>query len=193
MGKLLKMKKYNLVHLEQKFKFKKKKIKGPIEIICSPIQDHRGFFQRIYCKELFKRLKLNIDIININNSFSKKKGTVRGLHYQIKPFQEDKLIKCVRGKLINYIVDIRRNSKTYLKHVTITLSPKKNNMSFIPRGFANGIQTLEDDTEMIYFTTNYYSNDHERGLNFFDKKLNLKLFEKISNMTEKDKSWQKIS
>lgn len=187
------MKKSKLSHLEQKFKFKKKSIAGPIEIICSPVIDKRGFFQRLYCKELFNRLKLNMKVLNINNSFSKKKGTVRGLHYQIKPFQEDKLIKCIRGKLINYIVDVRKNSKTYLKHVTIELSPEKNNMSFIPRGFANGIQTLKDNTEMVYFTSNYYSNAHERGLNFFDEKLNLKLKEKITNITKKDRSWQKIS
>ena len=186
------MKKSKLSHLEQKFIFKKKSIEGPIEIICSPSKDERGFFQRLYCKELFKRLKLNIKIININNSFSKKEGTVRGLHYQIKPFQEDKLIKCISGKLINYIVDVRKSSKTYLKHITIELSPKKNNMSYIPRGFANGIQTLKNNTEIIYFSSNYYSNTHERGLNFFDKKLNLKLKKKISSITKKDKSWQKI-
>ncbi len=178
--------------MKNRFSLEKTLINGVYKIKYKQLKDNRGYFQRLFCSKLFKKLKLPTKIVNINNSLSKKKGTVRGLHYQINPFQEDKIIKCIKGSVDNYILDLRKKSKTYKKLVRINLSEKKNYMSLIPKGCANGIQTLKNNTEIIYFTTNFYSNKHERGVNILDKKLNIKFRTNITVMSKKDKNWKKL-
>ena len=152
--------------------------------------DDRGFFQRLFCTQ---ELNFKGNIVNINNSFSKKKGTTRGLHYQIGKWQEHKFIKCIHGELINIVVDTRKNSKNYLKHIKIKLSRENNHMSSIPPGFANGIQTLKNNTEIIYFVSNFYNPKKERGLSLFDPLLNIKLPLKPSILSKKDLNWQYLN
>ena len=171
-------------------KFKKTFLKGVYIIIPSPNQDHRGFFQRLFCKKIFKKNKIENSIVQINNSFSKKKGTTRGLHYQTGRSAECKILRCIKGSLVNIIVDIRKNSKTYLKHTTIKLTAKNRYMSYIPRGFANGLQTLEHNTEIVYFTTNYYNSRKENGLSVLDPRLNIRLPLPIKIISKKDTEWK---
>ena len=106
-------------------KILKTKLKDVYEIVPEPNQDERGFFQRLFCSRIFKKNKLENKIVQINNSFSSKKGTTRGLHYQIGNAKECKILRCVKGSLVNIVVDVRKNSKNYLKHTLIKLSGKK--------------------------------------------------------------------
>ena len=164
-------------------------LKGCYEIKINQKKDHRGYFQRLYEFD-FLQEKFNLKKIkHINNSFSKQKGTTRGLHYQIGRAKEDKIMKCISGSLDLFILDLRKSSKTFAKHVKIRLSKKKNNMVIVPRGCANGIQTLQNNTEIIYFVTNEYNPNLERGISFFDKKFDFKLSLKPSVISKKDKSW----
>ena len=173
-------------------KFIKSKIKDCVEIIPNKISDNRGYFQRVFCSDLFRKAKLNYHVYQINNSFSKKKGTTRGLHYQTGFHSETKIMKCISGKLDLYVVDLRMNEKTYLQYLRFTLDTKKNNMVMVPNGCANGIQTLEDNTEIIYFVSNYYAPKFEKGINFNDPRVGIKLRLPISVITNKDKNWPLI-
>lgn len=169
----------------------KKTIAGCYEIKLYKIKDKRGYFQRLFEFDFLQK-KLNLKKIkHINNSLSLTKGTTRGLHYQINKGKEDKIIKCVSGSLDVFILDLRKKSKTFAKYLKIRLSKKRNNLVVVPRGCANGIQTLENNTEIIYFVTNNYYPSLERGVNFFDKKFNFKLSLKPTVMSEKDKNWPK--
>jgi dTDP-4-dehydrorhamnose 3,5-epimerase len=174
-------------------KIKKTKLNGVKIIIPNPNKDNRGFFQRLFCKKVFKSKNLNNSIVQINNSFNKKKGTTRGLHYQSDSSAECKILRCVRGSLVNIVVDVRKNSKTYLKSIKIKLTAKNRHMSYIPRGFANGLQTLEDNTELVYFTTNFYNPKKEKGLSVLDPKLKIKLPLPIKFISKKDKSWELLT
>ncbi len=173
-------------------KIKKTKLKDCVEIFPNPIRDSRGFFQRIFDTKILKDKNLVSNIVNINNSFSKYKGTTRGLHYQIGKSKETKICRCINGKCDIYIIDIDKKSKNYLKHVRVTLDSKKRNMVMVPRNCANGFQTLEDNTEVIYFVSNYYNPNNERGLNFFDKKLKIKLRLKPTIISKKDMNWKHL-
>lgn len=170
------------------------KTKFPEVKIIVPVakKDSRGFFQRLLCKKIFKKFKLENKIVQINNSFNKYKGTTRGLHYQSGKSAECKILRCTKGSLVNIIVDVRKNSKNYLKHIKIKLTEKNRHMSYVPRGFANGLQTLENNTELVYFTTNYYNPIAEKGLNIKDPKLKIKLPEKIKIISKKDIKWPSI-
>jgi len=171
-------------------KFKKTIIKDCVEIIPSPIKDSRGFFQRIFCSKIFNKQNLVNNVVNINNSFSKYKGTTRGMHYQIGKSKETKIMRCIKGKCDLYIVDLNKKNKTYLKHIRITLDAKKRNMAMVPRDCANGIQTIENNTEIVYFVSNYYNPKNERGLSYFDPKLKIKLRMKPTIISKKDLSWR---
>ena len=170
-------------------KIKNTNLDGVHIIIPSPNKDSRGFFQRIFCKKIFKNKKIENSIVQINNSFNKKKGTTRGLHYQTGNSAESKILRCVRGSLVNIVVDVRKNSKNYLKSTIIKLTAKNRHMSYIPRGFANGLQTLEDNTELVYFTTNFYNPEKEKGLSIKDPKLNIRLPLPIKLISKKDNNW----
>lgn len=174
------------------FLVKETKLKDVYTIHPKKKDDKRGYFQRLFCKKEFLKTPINNKVININNSFSRIKGTTRGIHYQISPYQETKIIKCIKGSLVNIIIDLRKNSKNYLRWILIELDHKKNFMTYIPKGFGNGIQTLSPNTEIIYFTSNYYNPTKERGINLLDPKLKIKLPIKPSIMTDKDKSWSFI-
>lgn len=176
-----------LVIKTNNFIIKEQKLQGVFTIEPKKKIDDRGFFQRLFCSNEFKNTPINNSVVNINNSFSKKKGTTRGIHYQISPFQETKIIRCLRGSLVNIIIDIRKSSKNYLKHIKINLTSEKNVMTYVPKGFGNSIQTTSNNTEIIYFTSQKYMPNQERGLNILDPKLNIKLPLKPTIISKKDK------
>jgi dTDP-4-dehydrorhamnose 3,5-epimerase len=104
----------------------------------------------------------------MNHSFSEKKGTWRGFHFQVHPFQETKLIRCVQGRIFDYVLDLRKESSTFLKIFNIELSKENQKMLFIPKGFAHGFLTLEDNSELIYLHDEYYKSEFEKGIRYND-------------------------
>ena len=163
-----------------KTKFKNLKI-----IKINPIKDKRGFFARYYDKKIFKR-KLDFDLKNINISYSKKKYTLRGMHFQKKPFEEDKIIFCTKGSIFDVAIDLRKKLKTYNQYFSIKLT-SMNKGIFIPKGFAHGFLTLEKDTEVVYFVSNFYSKKHEGIINFSSKLYNIKWPHKPRVLSMKDR------
>ena len=152
------------------------------------ISDHRGFLSRLYCQEEFKLMGLHKPIHQINQTFTKKIGAVRGLHYQLPPFAETKIVSCIKGEILDVAVDLRKDSPTYLKWHAEVLSEKNQKTFLIPEGFAHGFQTLSNDCELIYLHTAAYSQPHERGLNYTDKKINISWPLDISEISDRDQS-----
>ena len=135
--------------------------------------DHRGFFSETYSKRVFDDAGLAFDFVQDNQSLSAEVGTVRGLHFQLAPFAQDKLLRVTRGAVFDVAVDIRRGSPTFGRHVSAIVSAAEWNQILIPIGFAHGFCTLEPDTEVLYKVTNFYSPQHDRGLLWNDPELGI--------------------
>jgi len=151
-----------------------------------PLCDERGYFSRIFCQKEMAEIKENLVIAQINNSYTKKKGTIRGMHFQYPPHAEIKIVRCVKGKIFDVAVDLRKNSPTFLQWHGEILSEDNQKMFVIPEGFAHGFQTLEDDCEIIYFNTTFYSKESESAIRYNDPKIGIKWLEKVTVLSEKD-------
>lgn len=161
-------------------------IEGLKVIVPELVTDFRGYFCRVFCQNELAQLKENIVIEQINYSLTKEKGNVRGLHIQHPPHTEMKIVKCVKGKIFDVAVDLRKGSKTFLKWHGEVLSEENKRMLFIPEGFAHGLQALEDDSEIIYFNTKFYHPQAERGLRYNEPKVNVQWPLPPINVSEKD-------
>jgi dTDP-4-dehydrorhamnose 3,5-epimerase len=130
--------------------------------------DDRGFFARTWDKKEFMEYGLCSDFVQCNISFNEKRGTIRGLHYQEKPYEEGKLVRCTKGKILEIFIDLRKNSKTYRQWGSVELDSKKEIELFVPKGFALGLQTLEDNTEIFYQMSQFYKPEFSRGIRWND-------------------------
>lgn len=148
--------------------FRETKLPGAFVIELQKHEDERGFFARSWCQQEVEAHGLNPQMVQCNVSFNKVKGTLRGMHYQVPPCAEAKLVRCTRGAIYDVIIDLRRESATYKQHVSEVLSSNNYKALFIPEGFAHGFQTLEDNSEVIYQMSAFYSPEHQRGLRYND-------------------------
>lgn len=164
-------------------------LKGSFIIEISKIGDDRGFFGRSWCKKEMEEHGLNSNIAQINTSLSKEKGTLRGLHYQVAPYQECKMIRCTRGAIFNMIVDIRPESPTYLQWHGETLTEDNHKAVYSPENFAQGFITLEDNTEITYFSTEFYVPNMDWGVRYNDPQIGIKLPIEPVVISDKDKNW----
>ena len=143
-----------------------------IKLICPKIhRDERGFFSEAYSAPTLRPFGISTSFVQDNHSYSRAAGTVRGLHFQVPPFAQDKLVRVVRGKIIDVAVDLRRSSKTYGKHVAVELSAENWLQLLIPVGFAHAVFTLEPHTEVLYKVSAPYSKAHDAGLYWADPDL----------------------
>ncbi|HZT22863.1 MAG TPA: dTDP-4-dehydrorhamnose 3,5-epimerase [Verrucomicrobiae bacterium] len=155
-------------------KFTETPLPGAYVIELEKRGDDRGWFARFFCEREFARHQLNPRIVQANNSFSRHRGTLRGMHYQLPPRAEDKIVRCLRGALFDAIIDLRPESPTFLKHFTIELTAENRTMLYVPKGFAHGFITLEPDTEVFYLVTEFYAPDYERGIRYNDPKFGIR-------------------
>lgn len=150
--------------------------------------DGRGFLTRLFCKNEFDTINFHKEFVQENLTLTKAKGTFRGLHYQIPPHSEAKLVRCISGKVHDIVIDLRKNSNTFLKYFTVELDSAKLNMLLIPEGFAHGFQSLTDDCIMLYLHSNFYNPEYERGIRFDDPEINVTLPLPITEISERDKN-----
>lgn len=148
--------------------FRETGLEGAFIIEPERIEDERGFFARTWCREAFERQGLESRLEQCNISFNKKKDTLRGMHYQVAPHEEAKLVRCTRGSIFDVIIDLRRLSRTYGRHFGVVLSEQDRNMLYIPGGFAHGFQTLADSTEVFYQMSESYHPESARGVRWDD-------------------------
>lgn len=151
--------------------------------------DDRGFFARFFCRNEFGAAGLVSEFVQINNSLSAKKGTLRGLHYQLAPVAEVKVVRCLRGALFDCIVDIRPDSPTFGRWFAAELNDENRLMMYVPRGFAHAILTLRENTEALYLVSDFYSPENERGLRWNDRHFKIEWPIEPSEISPKDASW----
>jgi dTDP-4-dehydrorhamnose 3,5-epimerase len=163
-------------------------LKGAYIIDLNKIEDDRGYFGRTFCKNEFEKMGLETNIAQANMSFNHKKGTLRGMHYQVSPYEETKLVKCTSGAIFDIIVDLRKDSPTYLKWTGVELSQANDRMLYVPRDFAHGFITLTDDTAIQYLVSEFYAPGSEKGIKWDDPKFNIKWPIDIAVISDKDNS-----
>lgn len=151
--------------------------------------DDRGFFARSYCVEEFRRSGLELPVVQCNISFNVRRGTLRGMHYQALPKGEAKLVRCTRGAIYDVIVDVRPESPTYCEWYSVELTAANHRALFIPVGFAHGFQTLEDEAEVFYQMSEFYSPNHARGVRWNDPAFGIDWPLPLSSISEKDENY----
>lgn len=171
--------------MDKKLNISLTEIKGLFIVEPNSFSDERGSFSRVYCQKELEEIS-GISIKQINHSVTKEKGTLRGMHFQYEPDAEVRMVKCIRGSVFDVVVDIRKNSLTFLKTFSIELTDKNQKMIYIPKGFAHGFQTLEDDTELLYLHSNIYTPSNEGALNVQDPLLKIQWPLDIKNLSKRD-------
>jgi len=162
---------------------------GPMVVELEPHSDSRGFFARSFCASEFANHGLRDSFVQCNVSYNHRRGTVRGLHYQLPPATEAKLIRCIHGAIRSVIVDVRPDSPTYLQHVSVELRSQDRRALYVPEMFANGYQALVDDAEVIYQVSEFYAPECERGLRYDDPMLGIEWPLPVTEISPKDASW----
>jgi dTDP-4-dehydrorhamnose 3,5-epimerase len=174
-------------------RFHRAELEGAYIIELDKLGDDRGFFARTWCQREFEEHGLVARISQANVSFNAKAGTLRGMHYQVAPYEETKLIRCTRGGVYDVIIDLRRGSPTYTRWMGVELTAQNYKMLYVPGQFAHGFVTLEDDTEVIYFMSEFYTRGAEQGLRWNDPRFGIIWPRAAELISEKDANWPDFS
>lgn len=169
-------------------RFEKLPLEGAYLIEQDLINDERGFFSRLFCPEEVRLQGIDPQILQINNSYSAAKGTLRGMHYQLPPKQEMKWVRCIRGAIYDVILDLRPSSPTFGQWYGETLSADNRRMMYVPKGFAHGFLTLTEPSEIIYFVSESYSKEKERGVRWNDPAFSIRWPFAPQVISEKDRA-----
>jgi dTDP-4-dehydrorhamnose 3,5-epimerase len=167
--------------------FTETNLKGAFIIDVKKLEDERGFFGRTFCQKEFEEHGLNPHVVQANVSYNKIKGTLRGMHFQLHPYEETKLVRCVRGGIFDVIIDLRKDSPTYTKWIGVELREESYRMLFVPEGFGHGFITLEDNTEVIYQVSQFYTPGSESGIRWNDPAFNIEWPIEPVLISEKDR------
>lgn len=170
-------------------KFTETSLQGAFIVELEERHDARGFFARTFCAREFEEHGLKPAVAQCNMAYNYKKGTLRGMHYQVAPATEAKLVRCTRGTVYDVIVDLRPNSPTYLQHIGVELSGDNHRALYVPELFAHGYLTLTDDVEMFYQVSEFYTPGTEQGLRYDDPALKIELPIAVEIISEKDAAW----
>ena len=166
------------------------KLKGAFVIELEPFNDERGFFARAWSDREFERFGLNARFVETNISFNMKKGTLRGMHYQLPPYEQVKLVRCTQGSIYDVIIDLRPDSPTFKQWFPLEMSAENHLMLYVPGNFAHGYLTLKDDTEVLYQTSSYYAPEHGRGVRWNDPAFNISWPANEFIMIDRDREYQ---
>jgi dTDP-4-dehydrorhamnose 3,5-epimerase len=168
-------------------------LSGAYLIDLEPHSDERGFFARAWCAQEFEAHGLNSRLAQVNLSYNKKQGTLRGMHYQVRPYAETKLLRCTRGAIWDVIVDLRPGSATFHQWVGAELTADNRRMLFVPEDFAHGYLTLSDESEVMYQVSEFYTPNAERGLRWDDPALAIEWPAAVQVISDKDAHWPHLS
>jgi dTDP-4-dehydrorhamnose 3,5-epimerase len=174
--------------LEAKVIFTETELQGSYVIELDKRKDERGFFARSWCLRELESRGLNSRCVQANISYSLKKGTLRGMHYQIEPYAETKLVRCTRGAIFDVIIDLRPDSSTYKNWIGLELTEKNYRMLYVPHGFAHGFLTLQEDSEVTYQVSQFYHPESERGVRYNDPIFGIQWPMRVRVISEKDKT-----
>jgi dTDP-4-dehydrorhamnose 3,5-epimerase len=169
--------------------FTETKLKGAFILDLELREDHRGFFARTFCMKEFEAHGLKSTVAQCNLSFNHKAGTLRGMHYQVAPATETKLIRCTRGAIYDVIIDMRPDSPTYKQHIGVELTEDNRRALYVPDMFAHGYQALTDGAEVVYQVGEFYMPGYERGLRYNDPAFGIEWPMPVSVISEKDAAW----
>lgn len=174
--------------------FRETELQGAYIIEPERIEDERGFFARTWCQREFEAHGLNPSLVQASFSFTRKKGTLRGMHFQVAPHEEVKLVRCVRGEIFDVIIDLRPASPTCKRHIDIRLSAENRLSLYIPEGFAHGFQTLADETEVSYQMSEFYHPESARGVRWDDPAFGIVWPQtEVRHISARDRSWPDYS
>lgn len=174
-------------------KYTETRLKGAFVIELEKREDERGFFARVFDKKELKKIGVDFDVVEASISLSKKKGTMRGMHWQKDPYWEAKIIRCTRGKIFDVIVDLRPESETFKQWFGIEIDAENRKMVYVPKGFAHGFVTLEDNTEIHYQMDQVYSPESATGFKWDDKEFAIEWPIKPTIVSKNDNSWEPFS
>jgi dTDP-4-dehydrorhamnose 3,5-epimerase len=170
-------------------KFIETELKGALIIEPNLLEDERGFFARIWCRKEFEQHGLNPDLVQCNISFNRRKGTLRGMHYQVAPSEETKSVRCTMGAIYDVIIDLRPNSPTFKAWLSVELSAENRKMIYIPVGFSHGFMTLADNTEVFYQMSEFYAPECARGVRWNDPAFDIVWPAEVTAISEKDRQY----
>lgn len=169
--------------------FSETKVEGAYVVELEPRADARGFFARAWCQKEFGARGLTARVAQINVSHNVRKGTLRGMHYQMDPHGEAKIVSCTKGAIYDVVLDLRADSPTYLEWAAAELTAENHRMLFIPEGCAHGFQTLADDTQLLYLMSEFYAPEHARGVRYDDPAFGIRWPLAVEMISDADRTW----
>ena len=170
-------------------RFSETKLPGVFEIDIELMPDERGFFVRTWCQHEFEAHGLASKLVQCSLSFNRRKGTLRGMHYQAAPHEETKVVRCNKGAIYDVILDLRRQSPTFKQWIAVVLTAEKRNMIYVPEGCAHGFLTLEDESEVTYQMSEFWNAESARGVRWDDPAFQITWPEKVEVVSERDRTY----